>query len=250
MIDDEALTRDCFLGGRLQLWQPREGYRAGTDPVLLAAAVPAAQSDTFLELGCGVGTAALCLALRTGATGVGLELQRDYAELAERNAGASDLPLEVRVGDVHDMPACLRVRSFHHVFLNPPYFAETAGTPSTDMGRDLALRDRSDLATWISAGAKRLNPKGSLTLIARADRLRDILSGLPDSIGSLKLLPLVAREGRAAKRVLVQGRKDGKAPLTLLAPFMLHDGASHLRDGEDFSDAAKKILRDGAALKF
>ncbi|MBL4813725.1 MAG: methyltransferase, partial [Rhodobacteraceae bacterium] len=38
---DDALTRDAFLGGDLQIFQPQNGYRAGTDPVLLAAAVDA-----------------------------------------------------------------------------------------------------------------------------------------------------------------------------------------------------------------
>lgn len=250
MILDDALTRDRFLNGRLQLWQPKDGYRAGTDPVLLAAAVPAGDGETFLELGCGVGTAALCLALRTGADGTGLELQSDYAALADRNARENDLPLQVVVGNVHSMPTSLRARSFHHVLFNPPYFPETGGTPSNDAGRDRALRDRSDLATWLREGAKRLRAKGSLTVIARADRLRDVLSGLPDSIGSLRVLPLAARSGRQAKRVLVQGRKDGKAPLSLLAPFILHDGSEHLRDGEDFSATAKRVLRDGGELKF
>ncbi|PJN94536.1 hypothetical protein CNY89_13930 [Amaricoccus sp. HAR-UPW-R2A-40] len=32
---EEALTRDAFLGGRLRLWQPRVGYRAAIDPILL-----------------------------------------------------------------------------------------------------------------------------------------------------------------------------------------------------------------------
>ena len=35
---DSALSRDGFLGGRLEVLQPRRGYRAGADPVLLAAA--------------------------------------------------------------------------------------------------------------------------------------------------------------------------------------------------------------------
>ena len=38
---DDDLTRDAFLGGRVTLLQPRRGYRAGTDPVLLAASVEA-----------------------------------------------------------------------------------------------------------------------------------------------------------------------------------------------------------------
>jgi hypothetical protein len=62
--EDADLTHDAFLGGMLRLWQPRSGYRAGVDPVLLAASVPAVAGQRVLELGCGVGTAILCLAAR------------------------------------------------------------------------------------------------------------------------------------------------------------------------------------------
>mgnify|MGYP001821000592 CR=1 FL=1 len=60
-MDD--LSRDAFLGGKLHLLQPKTGYRAGVDPVLLAASVPAAAGERVLDLGCGVGAAALCLSL-------------------------------------------------------------------------------------------------------------------------------------------------------------------------------------------
>ena len=53
------VTEDAFLGGKLHLKQPRRGYRAGVDPVLLAAAVPAQAGQSVLDLGCGVGAAAL-----------------------------------------------------------------------------------------------------------------------------------------------------------------------------------------------
>ncbi|MEM6466501.1 MAG: methyltransferase, partial [Pseudomonadota bacterium] len=45
------LRTDAYLGGRVQITQPAKGYRAGTDPVLLAAAVPALAGQTVLELG-------------------------------------------------------------------------------------------------------------------------------------------------------------------------------------------------------
>jgi tRNA1Val (adenine37-N6)-methyltransferase len=73
---ETELTRDGFLGGRLALLQPRDGYRAGTDPVLLAAFVPAREGESVLDLGCGAGTAALCLAARVPVLELhGLELQ-------------------------------------------------------------------------------------------------------------------------------------------------------------------------------
>ena len=73
---EAELTRDAFLDGRLHLWQPRRGYRAATDPVLLAAFTPAKSGERVLELGCGAGAAALCLAVRVPGLDLhGLELQ-------------------------------------------------------------------------------------------------------------------------------------------------------------------------------
>jgi tRNA1(Val) A37 N6-methylase TrmN6 len=36
-------TRDAFLGKRLQVLQPASGYRAGADPVFLAASLSEVQ---------------------------------------------------------------------------------------------------------------------------------------------------------------------------------------------------------------
>jgi tRNA1(Val) A37 N6-methylase TrmN6 len=81
------ITQDGFLGGRLTLAQPKDGYRAGIDPVLLAAACPAKQGEDVLELGCGVGVASLCLAARLpGVRLHGVEILPDYAQLARANA--------------------------------------------------------------------------------------------------------------------------------------------------------------------
>ena len=43
----ERLSQDDFLGGKLSLMQPETGYRAGADPVFLAASVPAKSGDKF-----------------------------------------------------------------------------------------------------------------------------------------------------------------------------------------------------------
>ena len=83
MFPADEPSDDRFLCGRLRLLQPRKGYRAATDPVLLAAACPATSGDRVLDLGCGAGAAALCLGLRVpGLALSGLELQPGYADLA------------------------------------------------------------------------------------------------------------------------------------------------------------------------
>ena len=57
-------TDGHLLGGRVSYAQPREGFRSGIEPVLLAAAIPARPGEHVLEGGSGAGAALLCLAAR------------------------------------------------------------------------------------------------------------------------------------------------------------------------------------------
>jgi tRNA1Val (adenine37-N6)-methyltransferase len=247
MFADEELSDDKFLCGRLRLLQPLKGYRAATDPVLLAASCPAVSGESVLDLGCGAGAAALCLGLRVpGLSLAGLELQADYADLARRNAERNGIPVDIHDGDLARMPKELR-RDFDHVIANPPYYP-TGGSPSPVAGRARAMQVGTPLSDWVIAASRRLRPGGWLTLICGADSLPQVLSAFGAKLGSVATLPLAAREGRAALRVLVQARKGGRAPFRLLAPLVIHDGAAHDGDRESYTTEANAVLRDGADL--
>jgi tRNA1(Val) A37 N6-methylase TrmN6 len=248
---DDALSRDEFLGGQLRLWQPKQGYRAGVDPVLLAASVSAGAGDTVLDLGCGAGVAALCVASRVpGVTATGLEVQPGYADLARRNASENDTELEVVQGDLTRMPDTLKQRQFTHVLANPPYFDRADSTKVSDDGREAGRGEVTPLSDWVEAAAKRCAPKGTVTLIQRAERLPELLTHAARHLGNLEVLPLIPRKGRAARLVLLRGRKGGRAAFRLHDGWVLHEGDSHPGDRENYNAATTCILRLGAPLLF
>lgn len=248
-FDDSALTRDAFLGGKLSLHQPRQGYRAGLDAVLLSASIQAEKGARVLELGCGAGAAILCLGARIPSlTLTGVERDPAYASLARRNGGDE---LEVIEADLVDLPMPLRQRQFDHVLANPPYYNRAASIASCDPLREAAHGAETPLQTWVKTAAKRLAPKGYLHFIHLTESLPDILSALPGGMGSIEVLPLCSRAGRAPKRMILRARKNGRGAFHLHAPLVLHRGEKHQDDSHDsYAPSVKSILQSGAPLIF
>ena len=242
------LTRDAFLGGKVMLLQPKKGYRAGVDPVLLAATVPAHPGQTVLDLGCGVGAAALCLGARVPDVHLtGVELQPEYADLARRNGGDR---FEVFTADVMQLPLELRDRQFDHVMANPPYYDRSASRAAQDTGRETALGETVPLIDWVKVAAKRVAPKGYAHFIHRAERLPEILNAMQSRLGSIEVLPIAPRIGRVAELVIIRGRKNGRGDFKLHAPLIMHEGAVHHKDGDSYVPIVRAALRSGAPLPF
>jgi tRNA1(Val) A37 N6-methylase TrmN6 len=102
-----------------------------------------------------------------------------------------------------------------------------------------------DLAGWIKAAAKLLNPKGRLVIIHRADRLADLLAALKGrGLGGIRILPLWPKQGRPASRVIVSVRKGSRRGLDLLPGLVLHrpDGG-HTAEAEAVLRHCKALLQ-------
>lgn len=233
-------TRDQFLNGRLTVRQPSKGFRSGLDAVMLAAAVPAQASDTVLELGAGVGVASLCLALRSGCAISGVDIDPVLVAIARENAEQNGLAEKATFeeADALSLPGSLR-REFHHVFSNPPFHSGD-GQISPNAERVRAMRDHDKLGQWLEAGLKRTASNGTLTLIVRADRLRDLLAPAPEH--GVCVFPLWPRAIEPANRVILQIRKGSRAPTEILPGLVLHEA-----DGR-FTREADAVLRGESAL--
>ena len=230
---------ETFLDGRVKVVQPDSGFRSGLDAVMLAAAVPAAAGQTALELGAGSGAASLCLMARVGGMRVtGVERDAALAALARDNAAANGADCTFVAADIFALPAELK-RGFDSVFANPPFHGE--GQSSPDAARAAALMDNGALSEWLKLGLQRTVSGGFFTTILRADRFNEALGALPGR--GLCAFPLWPRQGKAAKRVIVQVRKGSNAPFVLLPGMVLHQP-----DGS-YTLAAEAILRHGGALE-
>ncbi len=243
------LTDDAFLGGKVQLLQPKKGVRAGIDAVFLAACVPAKSGETVLEAGIGSGAASLCLAARVpGLSLTGVELNPEAASLARRNAernGFSDqlkiIEADVTAKGSHLAEQGIAPDSFDHVLANPPYYENGRGNLSPLPGKAEAhAHGEGDLQSWITFLIRSVKPRGTITFVHRPDVLGEILLGLEGRAGDVTVCPLYPRADAPAHRVLVQAVKANRAPFRLLPGLALQGS-----DGK-YCPSADAVLRHGA----
>lgn len=252
--DAEQTTEDAFLGGSLSVRQPRRGYRAGIDAVLLAATVLAKgqRAPRVLDLGAGVGTVGLAVARRIAdARVVLLEREPSLCRLARGNVERNDLVTRVDIVEA-DVTASAQALAGHGVgaegfdvaLANPPYHDAARGTPSGNLMRARAhAMAEGELEAWLRVMARVVRPGGRATLVHKSEALGELLAALDGRFGGIKVLPIHPRADEGAHRVLVTGIKGSRAPLVLLPGLVLHAQGSNA-----LMPAAEAIVRHGEGL--
>ncbi len=128
-----------FSFKRFSLNHDRSTMKIGTDAVLLAAFAEATSEMRLLDIGCGCGVVAFCVAQQLALQGVTPEvygIEPDADSIAEARANAAAYPLlppgcfHFIQGRIQDFPA---ETSFDLIVSNPPYFNDSL-KPS-DAGR-------------------------------------------------------------------------------------------------------------------
>jgi len=245
-LDNRFFSKDSLVGGKVKFFQPKKGYRVSIDPVFLSAAIPACKGDRILDLGSGVGAAALCLAWRVrDCKIIGIEIQNHLIELAKKNIAENKFNDRLRIffGNIVSPPSSIKDHSFDHVMANPPFFRESEFVKSPHLSKNLSkVASDVEISSWVNLGIRALKDDGTITFIFRSDRLSEILKAFGRKIGNISVFPLISKKGGKTKRVIVHGRKGGHVELNRKKGIILHNQQG------SFGSKAEDILRHGEQL--
>lgn len=226
--ENPADTLDTLFGGKLRLYQSRNGYRFSLDAVLLAYFAAVGGAEKIADLGTGNAVIPSILAyLYPSVSIAGLELQDNMLRRARRNIGLNGFAARVEIisGDVRAIEQLARQGSFDAVTCNPPYRSPRSGRLSPDTERNLARHQiEGTLDDFIRAAAYLLAAKGRLAVVYRAERMVDLLQTMQRFDIEPKRLRLVhAFAGAEASLVLVEGRKGSRSGLAALPPLIVYE---------------------------
>ena len=221
MTPMQNVTLDDFLNGKIKLRQSVKGLRATSDAVLVAAAVKAKKNESVLDVGAGNGVIGLCIGARVSVALTALEIQENLIQLIQENAALNDLKITVIRTDLFNANDPLKGKQFNHVVTNPPFY-EPTGRARANKEQAMAYMANFNLDKWLVYCLKHLRSKGTFTMIHRPELLGQILMILEQKLGAIEIIPIYAKAGQPAKRIIVRGVLGSHKPTALLSGIALH----------------------------
>ncbi len=202
--DADELTSDAITAS-FRLLQRRRGHRFSVDDLATAwEAARAAPPDTesFLDMGCGVGSVLLMTAWRLpAARGFGIEAQDVSFELARRNVNENRLGDRVTVlhGDLRDVTRDWRHGACALVTGTPPYLPLGTASASPDPQRAAArIELRGGVEDYLAAAARVVSTEGVVVLCADGRAPERVVRGASAaSLTPVRRLDVVPKAGRS-----------------------------------------------------
>ena len=121
---------DDLQRNNYKIIQDPERFCFGMDAVLLSGFARAKEGDHIIDLGTGTGIIPILMEAKTGASDlIGLEIQPESADMAQRSVELNHLESKIRIvtGDIKEASSLFGAATFDVVTSNPPYMTEHNG---------------------------------------------------------------------------------------------------------------------------
>jgi len=226
--DDEELQD--LLHGKLVILQKKEGYRFSVDPILLTSFVDYHEGEKIMDLGTGSGIIPLLLAHmkpENKAEIVGLEIQEEMADMAERSVAANRMEDEISIqqGNICTVRKDFKADSFDVVISNPPYIAKGKGNVNPSETKALARHEVNVTLTDVVEAARYLTkPKGKVYFIYPVMRLTDLICECrTKNLEPRRLRFVHANQLSGAKLVMVEAIRDAGTEMKVIKPMVVYN---------------------------
>lgn len=235
-IYDSELERLDEINESLRLIQKRRGLTFGTDAYLLGAFTRPCARGRALDMGCGTGVISLLCASRERFSSIiALELQSEYARLAERNVTLNGLEDKISVlcRDVRELTQADTGGQLDAVFTNPPYMKANSGRENEHNEKNIARRElNGTVEDFCRAAGRVLKSGGAFYAVHRPERLGDLICAMREARLEPKQLVYVCPDSVSRPSlILVEGRKDGSPSMSLTRPLLIYkDGTREYTD--------------------
>ena len=218
---------DDLQRNNYKIIQDPERFCFGMDAVLLSGFARAKEGDHIIDLGTGTGIIPILMEAKTGASDlIGLEIQPESADMAQRSVELNHLESKIRIvtGDIKEASSLFGAATFDVVTSNPPYMTEHHGITNEKSPRAIARHELlCTLEDVISQAAKLLRPGGSFYMVHRPFRLVDIMVLMREYHLEPKRIKLVYPYiDKEPNMVLIEGLRGGRPGLTVERPLIVY----------------------------
>ena len=244
MIDTVIAEDERFdnVNEHIRIIQKKDGLTFGTDAFLLASFIKPQPKGTAAELGAGTGIISLLLMARNRFSKISaLEIQKDFADIAQRNVrlNGMDGKISVLCKDVTKaVPSDIEGEA-DVVFSNPPYMKTDSGKRNECDYKYIARHEVcGDIDDFCAAAFRLLKHGGKFYAVWRPDRLTDIIAAMRKNRLEPKIMTFVHADSESSpSMVLISATKGGASGIKITAPLFLYDG----KDRGQMSERARKI---------
>ena len=218
---------DDLQRNNYKIIQDPERFCFGMDAVLLSGFARAKEGDHIIDLGTGTGIIPILMEAKTGASDlIGLEIQPESADMAQRSVELNHLESKIRIvtGDIKEASSLFGAATFDVVTSNPPYMTEHHGITNEKSPRAIARHELlCTLEDVVSQAAKLLRPGGSFYMVHRPFRLVDIMVLMREYHLEPKRIKLVYPYiDKEPNMVLIEGLRGGRPRLTVEKPLIVY----------------------------